>query len=167
MIREANLNDCSRIAEIHVFSWRCAYKEFISMEFLINKMTVNKREKVFLQFLSDQNSNNKTYIFEENNIIKGFMTIGDCRDNDKGEKTFELDGIYIDPLFQRQKIGTKFVNLCIEEALKRKKEEITLWVFEKNTNSIKFYEKMGFKRDGQIKLMELFKKNAIRMCKKL
>jgi hypothetical protein len=24
------------MAEIHVFGWRCAYKEFISMEFLFN-----------------------------------------------------------------------------------------------------------------------------------
>ena len=111
MIREANINDCPRIVEIHVFGWRCAYSHFISMEFLINKMTVKKREKAFLEFLTNQDSNNKTYVFEENNLLKGFMTIGECRDNDKSKKTFELDGIFIDPLFQRQKIGTKFVNL--------------------------------------------------------
>ena len=32
MIREANISDCPRIAEIHVFSWR-AYRDFISTEF--------------------------------------------------------------------------------------------------------------------------------------
>ena len=167
MIRKATTNDCPRIAEIHVFSWRYAYKDFISMEFLINKMTVQRREKVFLELISGQNGNDETYVFEENNIIKGFMTIGNCRDDDKGKETFELEGIYIDPLFQRQKIGSKLVNLCIEEALKQEKSEITLWVFEKNINSIKFYEKTGFKMDGKIKLMELFNENAIRMCRKL
>jgi N-acetylglutamate synthase-like GNAT family acetyltransferase len=123
MIREANVNDCPRIAEIHVFGWRCAYKEFISTEYLINKMTVKYREEKFIEYLSDKNNNDKTYVYEENNIIKGFMTIGDCRDEDKNNKTFELEGIYIDPLFQRQHIGKQFVNYCINEAKNKKKEK--------------------------------------------
>ena len=149
MIRKAFVNDCSRIAEIHVFSWRYAYKEFISMDFLINEMTVKKRDENFHKDLSEENENIKTYVYEENNIIKGFMTISECRDVDKNNDTFELCGIYVDPLFQRQYIGTKFVKYCMEEALNKSKKEIILWVFEKNNDSIKFYEKMGFEIDGK------------------
>ena len=167
MIREANVTDSSRIAEIHVFGWRCAYKEFISMEFLFNKFTVKNREEKFKEYLLNANNNDKTYVFEENNIVKAFMTIGNCRDGDKNEDTFELDGIYVDPFFQRQKIGTKFVNYCIEEARNRNKKEITLWVFEKNIDSIAFYERMGFKTDGKTKIMEAFQEKAIRMNKML
>jgi L-amino acid N-acyltransferase YncA len=133
------------------------------MEFLINKMTVKYREEKFIEYLSDKNNNDKTYVYEENNIIKGFMTIGDCRDEDKNNKTFELEGIYIDPLFQRQQIGTQFVNYCINDAKNKEKKEITLWVFEKNNDSIKFYKKMGFELDGKTKLMKTFNENAIRL----
>ena len=163
MIRKAFVNDCSRIAEIHVFSWRYAYKEFISMDFLINEMTVKKRDEYFHKDLSEENESIKTYVYEENNIIKGFMTIGECRDDDKNIDTFELCGIYIDPLFQRQYIGTKFVKYCIEKALNKNKKEIILWVFEKNNDSIKFYKKMGFEIDGEKKEMKKFNENAIRM----
>jgi hypothetical protein len=55
MIREAILKDCPRIAEIHIFGWRCAYKEFISIEYLINKMTVRNREEKFIEYLSNKN----------------------------------------------------------------------------------------------------------------
>ena len=163
MIREATPNDSPRIAEIHVFAWRCAYKEFIPMDFLINEMTVKSREKKFHEYLSDVNNSDETYVYEESNIVKGFLTMGDCRDDDKTNETFELMGIYIDPLFQRQHIGTQFVDYCIKNAVERGKKEITLWVFEKNTNSIAFYKKMGFELDGKTELRERYKENIIRM----
>jgi ribosomal protein S18 acetylase RimI-like enzyme len=167
MIREANVNDSSRIAEIHVFGWRYAYKEFISMEFLFNKFTVKKREEIFSDTLSNNENANRTYVFEENNVVKAFITIGNCRDEDKNEKTFELWGIYVDPIFQRQKIGSQLVNYCINEAKDKGMAEIILWVFEKNNSSIEFYKKLGFNKDGKKKVMEAFNENAIRMVKKI
>jgi RimJ/RimL family protein N-acetyltransferase len=95
------------------------------------------------------------------------MTIGDCRDNDKTNETFELEGIYIDPIFQRQHIGTEFVKYCMKKAMDKNKKEITLWVFEKNKGSIAFYKRMGFERDGTNKIFELFNEKAIRMIKKI
>jgi len=47
--------------------------------------------------------------------------------------------IYVDPIFQRQKIGTKLVDYCIKEAINKNIKELVLWVFEKNEESIKFY----------------------------
>ena len=82
-------------------------------------MTVKNREEKFIEYLSVDEGIDETYIYEEDNIIKGFMTIGDCRDDDKDHNTFELWGIYIEPLFQRQHIGSRFVDYCISEAVKR------------------------------------------------
>jgi len=166
MIRTAKIEDRSRMAEIHVFAWRCAYKDFISLDYLYNKFTVKNREEKFREYLSQNNLNNENYVFEDENIIKAFLTIGNCRVDDKDINTFELMGIYVDPMFQRQKIGTKLTEYCINEAINRSKKEIVLWVFEKNSESIKFYEKMGFSKDGKKKLMDNFNEYAIRMSKK-
>ena len=114
-------------------------------------------------FISNLNILDKMYVFEEDNIVKGFMTIGDCRDDDKNNDTFELQGLYIDPIFQRKGIGTQFVKKCIDEARINSKKEITLWVFEKNHNSIEFYRKMGFEPDGKIMFKENVQNNAVRM----
>jgi ribosomal protein S18 acetylase RimI-like enzyme len=165
MIRVANIEDSSRMAEIHVFGWRFAYKDFISLDYLINKFTVKIREEQFREFLSIKNDNEKNYVYEDQNIVMAILTIGNCRDDDKDIETFELMGIYVDPLFQRQKIGTKLVDYCIKEAISKNKKEITLWVFEKNVESIKFYESMGFNKDGKKKLMEYFNEYAVRMNK--
>ena len=167
MIRIANIEDSSRITEIAVFGWRCAYKDFISLEFLFNELTVKKREERIIESLLPEKAYGKTYVFEDENIIKGFMTIGKCQDKDKDDQTFELHRIYIDPIFQRQKIGTKLIEYCIEEAYSLKKSEIILWVFEKNHKTINFYMKMGFIKDRTNKLNEKFSENEIRMVRKL
>jgi len=167
MIRKADISDCSRLAEIHVFGWRCAYKDFIPLSYLFCTMSVKKHYEMFLGFLNAENRTDETYVFEERNIIKGFMTLGNCRDDDKDESTFELQGIYVDPMFQRQKIGTIFVDFYIDEAIKRGKKEITLWVFDKNIESRLFYQKMGFIEDGKSKTIESVNEIAIRMCKVL
>jgi len=132
------------------------------LDFLYNKMTVKNREEKFIEYLNVDERTDETYVYEEDNIIKGFMTIGDCRDDDKDRNTFELYGIYIDPLFQRQHIGTRLVEYCIQEAIKENKTEIVLWVFEKNKDSIEFYNKMGFSPDGKTKIYETFNERAIR-----
>ena len=163
IIRRACVTDSPRIAEIHVFGWRSAYKDFISIDHLYNKFTVKIREEKFTEYLSKENIYDENYVYINENIIKAFLTIGNCRDNDKNENTFELMGIYVDPLFQRQKIGTHLVKYCINAAVEKDKKEIVLWVFEKNNESIKFYEKMGFNKDGSKKLMENYNEYAIRM----
>jgi len=137
------------------------------LDYLINKMTVKKREEKFIEYLSVDEKTDETYVYEEDNIIKGFMTIGDCRDEDKDHNTFELWGIYIDPLFQRQHMGAKCVDYCVSEAIKRDKKEIVLWVFEKNKDSIEFYKKMGFSPDGKNKIYESVNEKGIRFSRKL
>jgi L-amino acid N-acyltransferase YncA len=165
MIRIANIEDSPRMAEIHVFGWRCAYKDFISLDHLYKKFTVKIREEKFKEYLSTKKDDEENFVYEDENIVKAFFTIGNCRDEDKNNKTIELMGIYVDPLFQRQKIGTKIVDYCIKEAISKNKKEIVLWVFEKNNGSVKFYEKMGFNKDGKNKLMENYNEYAVRMIK--
>ena len=167
MIRKALTSDCPRIAEIHVFGWRCAYKDFIPLDHLFNKMTVKNYEEKFIEYLSSDTKTNETYVYENENIIKGFMTVGDYRDNDKDKDTFELYGIYVDPVFQRQNTGTKLVDYCIKEAFKKNKKEVVLWVFEKNKGSIEFYKKMGFTPDGETKMYDLLNEKAIRLNRSL
>jgi len=43
MIRRAKVDDANRIAEIHVFGWRCAYRGIVSDEYLFGKASVGKQ----------------------------------------------------------------------------------------------------------------------------
>lgn len=72
----------------------------------------------------------KTYVYTENNDIKGFISI--------------LNNEYIGALFikneyRRSGIGRKLINF-----VKEKYDKLTLNVYEKNINAILFYTKLGF-----------------------
>jgi GNAT superfamily N-acetyltransferase len=138
------LADTLRVAEIHVYGWRNAYRGIVSDDYLFNKMTVSKSADRFENAVRDNTE--ESYVFDDG-ILKAFMTIGSCRDADKTE-SFELWGIYVDPFMQRQGIGSQMISFCETKAIERGHKEICLWVFEKNENARAFYEKFGYLPDG-------------------
>lgn len=152
MIRRAVAKDAGRLAEIHVFGWRMAYRGIVSDEVLFRKMLVESSTARWLKTLAPEGE--ETYIEEENGVIRGFMTIGDCRDPDKGKDGFELWGIYVDPAFWRGGAGGRLVDFCESEALGRGRREVVLWVFEDNRLARAFYEKHGFSPDGKSQVIE-------------
>ena len=70
------------------------------------------------------------YVWEEDGIIKGFMTI-------KDNYIYEL---FIDSVWQSKGIGKSLINL----AKSLKKESLETDVYEKNAKAIDFYEKREF-----------------------
>lgn len=69
------------------------------------------------------------YVYIENDKIKGFIGINENY----------IEGIFVNSNYQNKGIGTALINKAKEE-----KEELTLNVYEKNREAIKFYEKNGF-----------------------
>ena len=161
MIRKMELPDINRVAEIHVFGWRSAYRAFISDDFLFNKITVSKSMRNFENAISHNAQESYAY---DDGILKAFMTIGTCRDADKTE-SFELWGIYVDPYMQRQGIGSKMITFCETKATERGYADICLWVFEKNQNARLFYEKFGYRPDGTRKDIEFLAATEMRYIK--
>jgi len=165
MIRKMELPDVSRVAEIHVFGWRSAFRGIISDEHLFNKMAVTRSLERFENALKDNIG--ETYVFDDTDgIIKAFMTICPCRDEDK-VGAFELGGLYVEPLMKGQGIGSKLVEYCEKRAIERGYKEVCLWTLEKNVKSRKFYEKKGYSPEGTNQFWEPLKADLVRYCKAL
>jgi len=162
------LSDVPRAAEIHVFGWRCAYRGIVPDEHLFNVMSVAKRSERFEAILRDQKgsgwSTGESYVYDDG-IIKGILSIGPCRDEDK-QSAFELGGIYIDPCLQGQGIGTALALYCEKAAVRRGYTEICLWTFEKNAAARAFYEKLGYIPDGATQTVEPYGAVGVRYHKK-
>lgn len=71
------------------------------------------------------------YIFEENNVIKGFIGIV--------EQNY-IAGLFVKKEYQREGVGKKLIEYC-----KSKYAHLTLHVFTRNTSAVKFYMKNNFK----------------------
>ena len=113
--------------------------------------------------LADKEDSRCQYVYDDG-IIKAFLFIGPCGDEDKPE-AFELYAIYVDPCLQGQGIGAALAAYCEEEAAKRGYKEICLWTFEKNAPARVFYEKLGYKLDGATQIVEPYGAAGVRYHK--
>jgi len=149
-IRLMTIDDIPRAAEIHVFGWRHTYRGIVSDDILFNKMSVARSTQRFADGASSGDL--ETYVYDDG-IIKGFMTVFNCLDEDTTD-SFEIVGLYIDPFMQRGGVGAKMIRFCEEIAAERGFSKVCLWVLTENANARAFYEKMGYMPDGASKFLD-------------
>lgn len=120
MIKEFKIDYLDEIMKIWLETNINAH-DFIKKEYWINNFDLVKN------LLPDA----KVYIFQENNIIKGF--IGIIEDG-------YIAGLFVKEEYQREGIGKKLI-----EYIKPKYKQLKLYVYAKNENAINFYLKNNFK----------------------
>jgi len=159
MIRALEKTDVPRIAEIHVFAQRTVYRGFVPDEFLFGKMTVHKRIEYFYE------NETEGHVFDDG-FIKGFITLGPCKDADK-PGCFELYRIFVDPLIFGQGIGGKLAAHAEKVAKEQGHNEIYLWVLEGNKNARSFYDRLGYVADGAVRISGYFGVPEVRYIKRV
>lgn len=120
MIRKFREDDTTRVMTIWTKGNFQAH-DFIEKDYWL--LNFNRVKNEYLK-------NSTTYVYTEDESIKGFISI--------------LDEGYIGAIFvalnsQRKGIGRKLINYC-----KERYEKLTLNVYEKNINAILFYVALGF-----------------------
>ena len=126
MIRKATIEDISRIAEILVFVKRMNYRSIFQNDAVsFGEIQVIP---VAEQYSKPEILEN-IRVYEAEGIIEGLIRI-------VGKEVVEL---YVEHFFQGQGIGSELI-----EFAKKEHDVRSLWVLEKNTNAIRFYEAHGF-----------------------
>lgn len=120
MIKEFKIENLEEVMEIWLQTNINAH-DFIERDYWINNFDLVKK------LLSDA----KVYIFQEDNIIKGF--IGVIEDG-------YIAGLFVKEEYQREGIGEKLIKY-----IKPKYNQLKLDVYSKNKNAMKFYLKNNFK----------------------
>ena len=163
MIREANIHDAPRTAEIDVISSRYAYQNILSEE-LLKDLTVENRVPVHTRWISEKRFDMYVYEDPDTGILKAMMGIGMNEDEDK-EGAFELHFIYVDPAYVRQGIGSEMIRFFEEKGKEKGCEEFVIWVLEENEMGRNCYEKNHYHFDGRDKIFKRWGKREIRYVK--
>lgn len=136
MIRKATTEDISRIAEILVFVKRMNYRPI----FKNDAVSFGEIQVIpVAEEYSDPEILDNIWVYEAEGIVKGLIRIADK----------EIVELYVDHFFQGQGIGAELIGFAIKEHDVRK-----LWVLEKNTDAIRFYEAHGFRVTDDKRLEE-------------
>ena len=151
-VRRANLADARGIAEVHVASWRGAYRG-IMPDSVLNALDVDKREHFWRRQFSG--SGRHTIVGVESEQVVGWVAFGRCRDDDAGIGDWEIYGIYLVPSVWRHGIG-KLLWVAVLEAIRAEQASrvYCLGAIERNTGARCFYESIGGYVDDARKVIE-------------
>lgn len=146
-VRPARPEDAAAIAEIHVESWRAAYRGHMPDE-LLDSLSKAGREMTWHGELVDPAPHSEIFLAERDDLV-GFSACGPSRDRElDGTQTGEIYAVYVAPGRWREGIGGALLEASLDFLGREGFEKATIWVLESNQRARDFYEWAGFRADG-------------------
>ena len=147
MIRQAGINDVSRIAEILIFTKRMTYRPI----FQDDPVSFGKMQVVPLaeEYIAHPERIGQIWVWEDI-FVKGLITLHYF----EYKKALWVDELYVEPFFHGEGIGSRLLDFADEKAAKMNADTIFLWVLEKNEKARLIYEKHGYVQTGERKFQE-------------
>ncbi len=148
MIRPATVADARAIAEVHVASWRGAYRGLLPDETLA-ALDIEVRAARWMRSIVE--GRYRLLVVEGESGVYGFASIGRSRDPDAGDEVGELLGLYLHPDSWGLGLGRALHDSALETLRGEGFVVATLWVLAGNEQARRFYEHAGWRRDGSEK----------------
>ena len=145
-IRTATVEDARAIAEIHVASWRWAYRGDMPEAFL-KELDVDEREMRWRDKIQEAGTTVLVGTPDDVGPV-GFSSSGPSRDDDARDGVGELYAIYL----LQEATGTGLGRALLESSSAVLRDagyrRVTAWVLESNERARTFYERTGWAWDG-------------------
>lgn len=126
-------------------SWQQAYVGLVPDDYLAS-LSVDVREEQWLDMLCCITTH--ILLAVEHDTVIGFISYGQCRDEDADETTAEIMAFYIAPPYWRQGIGRALWRECSLILQAEGYKTVSLWVVSGNIRGSRFYEALGFELDN-------------------
>ena len=150
VIRDATADDACAIAEVHVASWRWAYRGQLPEE-VLDGLSVDQREAMWTAwFLRPEERAAVLVACDEDGRPLGFANAGPSRDDGAGDDTGELRAIYVLQEVQGTGVGARLLDEAERRLRSAGFDRATLWVLETNDLGRRFYERNGWTWDGTV-----------------
>jgi N-acetylglutamate synthase-like GNAT family acetyltransferase len=140
MIRPASQGDVEAILHVINISNAESYREIIPAEYF--KEPVLSRTE-----LIEHLTRMEFYVYQEDDMVVGVSAL-----SRRDEATGELRWVYVLPGHQRKGVGTALIESLEKKAREKGLCEMMLFTDENAVWAIKFYEKLGYRREGKRKL---------------
>lgn len=147
LVRSARLEDAAALAEVSVAAWRKAYRGHMPDDFL-DVLSISERTAGWTRRLSRPEAGH-VLLVELDGRVAGFCVFGPSRDDDsEGQRISEIIALNIHPEHWHSGLGTLLCRRVLQEMWSEGSTAVTLWTLEGNIRARRFYEGLGFARDG-------------------
>ncbi|AKF11416.1 GNAT family N-acetyltransferase [Sandaracinus amylolyticus] len=146
-IRLARVDDADALARVHVEGWRWGYRGLLPDAFL-DGLSVPDRAARWRDILARDAPRERTWVALDDHDAQGFVSIGPGRG--VPDDVAELYAMYV----TSRAAGTGVARVLMEhaiDALRADSRRAILWVLEHNARARRFYEREGWRADGETK----------------
>ena len=161
-VREATPEDTDPIVAVTEAGWLNAYRDIVSPDRLADLPVERWRHEVHVG-LRRPVEDAFTFVAEIDGEFAGYCFVAaPSREPDLGSRVAELVAIYVEPERWRQGAGEALMRAALERLERLPYDEVMLWTFEGNGPAISFYERHGWRADGDRKVHPRSDATAIR-----
>ena len=145
----ATLRDARAVAQIHVDSWRAAYRDLLSAGFLA-ELSVDAREAMWRDAIATGTPSLLVAKDDRGDeAVRGWLSFGACRDDGAPTSEAEVWALYVAPDSWAGGIGRALWQHARASMCEQGYRSCSLWVFAQNEGAIRFYRAVGFAPDAR------------------
>jgi GNAT superfamily N-acetyltransferase len=144
-VRAATPDDAHAIAEVHVRTWREAYRQVFPAE-VLDSLSVDQRADFWRERLE---AGDAIWVAGEAEHVAGFAAAGPSRTE---EDVAELYAIYALPEAWGGGAAHELMQAAIGWFLQEEYTTAMLWVLTDNPRARRFYEREGWRTDGETRV---------------
>ena len=153
LVRPARPQDAAEVAGVHVRSWQVAYRGLLADEYL-DGLRPADRAATYTFDASGPNAPS-TIVATDENVIRGFVTTGPCRDADV-PAAGEVLALYVDPDAWGLGVGRRLLGEARAQLGRRDFTEAVLWVLVGNDRAQRFYRADGWAAGEDMRSHEIW-----------
>jgi GNAT superfamily N-acetyltransferase len=141
-VRRAEPADCREIAEVHVRTWRVAYRHVFPPE-LLDNLSIDEREALCRRLV--ESDSEVVWVALTEGRVVGFASAGSARtDEDAGE----LFALYVLPDAWGSEAAHELMAAAKDWFASEGYATAMLWVLADNPRACRFYEREGWQVEG-------------------
>lgn len=147
-IRPVELADAELLARVQTESWKAAFAGIIPPDLLSAHTSLTRAESMYRRLLEENKGHGRILTVDGEAHCIAYWDASRCRDM---AGYAELICIHSLPDRWRMGYGSMMMDRVLEEMRNTGFGKVMLWVFAENRRAIGFYQKHGFKANGQRK----------------
>ncbi|HSD25422.1 MAG TPA: GNAT family N-acetyltransferase [Solirubrobacterales bacterium] len=162
-VRDARPDDTEAIVAVTAAGWRTAYRDIVALDRLADLPIPRWRHEVHVG-LRRPVEDAFSYVAEIDGEFAGYCFVAaPSRERELGRNVAELVAIYVDPDRWGQGAGAALMRAAMDRLSQLPYDEVFLWTFKENGPAIAFYERHGWRADGNEKVHPRSQAVAIRL----
>lgn len=145
-IRRARPDDLEQLAETAVAAWREGFRGLVPD--WVDPRRAWRPARIAERLAGTSDDDGVILCAEIEGVVRGLILVGPSRDQAPSPGEGEIVALYVHPDHWRRGVGQALVAAGLEQLAAAGHSQAIVWTLAESPRNLRFYEALGFRRDG-------------------